>query len=342
MRGERALGEDAVTPDEQALLDADRAAAPAVEAPQVPPETEQPAEATPEIVQDSDEAPAEPASQQPKMVPHQAMHEERRLRQEAEKQRDEERRRSQTLEERMNIILRQMQPQQQPQQPQQQQGQPPEPPIPELNTDPVGHLKGDINSVRREIERRDQILNMLAQAVAGQTQQSQQSQHVQQIAARATAAEREFSAQNPDYQQAFEHLVDSRRRELMANGWDNQAEIDMFMAREATALAENALQRGINPAAVVMDLAKIRGWQPKAPENAPEAAAVQNGQAGQSAAEQVQTIARGQQQARGINTLPSQAAAPVNANAVANMTDDEFAAWVRKASPAEKRRVMGA
>ena len=342
MRGERAQGDDALTAEEQALLDADRNNTAPVEAPEPPAEAEHAAvpESAAEGAETAPETAPEPGqpSQQPKMVPHAAMHEERRLRQEAEKRLDEERKRAQTLEERMNIMLRGWQQQQQPQP---QPARPEPPALPDLAQDPVAHLKGDIGLVRNELAQRDHVLNALVQAALGQTQQTEQQRNLQMIAARASAAEREFEAQTPDYRQAYEHLVNGRRQELMEAGWTDQAEIDTFMAREAASLAENAFRRGVNPAAVVYNLAKIRGWQPKAPEPTPEvASATQPNTA--AAVDQVQMIARGQQQARGVNTIPGQASPPMNATTIANMTEDEFAAWYKKTSPAEQRRVLGA
>jgi hypothetical protein len=336
MRGQAAQGDDALTADEQVLLDANRnddgAAATGADAAGSADGAQDDAQGgAPEgDPAAGDAAQADKAAQQPKMVPHQALHEERRARQETEQRLAEERKSKQILEQRMNLLLeRYVNPQQQ-QTAQQQPAQQ----APDINTDPVGHLKF-------ELAQRDQVLQALVQAVSGQSQHVQQNQAVSQLAARASAMEREFSAQTPDYQQAYEHLVDGRRRELVAAGWNDPGEIQAFMAREAIQLAHNALEKGMNPAAVVYELAKIRGYQPKSPNDG-AAAPNASQQPDPAAVEKLQTIAQGQQQGRGLNRVPGQSSAPVTATAIANMSDEEFAAWAKKAPPTERRRIMGA
>ena len=320
---------EALTPEEQSQIESGRDSAP------LPPQTDDGGQAAateaPQAPAEADET-ADDKAQQPKMVPHQALHEERRMRQEAEKQREEERKRSQVLEERMNILLRNMQ------QPQEQQSQQQAQTIPEIDKDPVGHIMATLKS---ELDRRDQILAPLIQAVSGHNQQSEAAQATAALAMRASAMEREFASQTPDYQQAYEYLIDSRHQELAASGWTDPAEIQAFMANEAKSLAANAIQKGQNPAETVYQLAKIRGYQAK-PGNVIEHSQLAPAKPDPAAVEQLQTIERGQQQARGINRVQGQSSAPLNANTIVDMKEEEFSAWAKKATQAELRRILGA
>lgn len=310
---------DMLTPEEQVLVDADQAADTAI-----PPANQSPsppaadAETAPDAARDAAgdaTAADEPGEQKQKsaMVPHGALHEERRMRQEAE-------RRAALLEERMNLILQRI-----PQQEQPKSDQPQTPPIPELDKDPVGNLSG-------RLDRQDNILRVLAQAIAGQGQQTQQQQETAAMAARATAMEREFAARTPDYQQALDHLLNSRVAELAAAGLTDPAEVQMLISREAGDMAKTAMQRGINPAELVYKSAQARGYRPKPPTPPPN-----NG-----AAEQIETIARGQQQSRGVHQVAGRAGAPTPATVIADMPQEEFDAWLKKAKPGEITRVFGA
>lgn len=313
MRGQQAEGSDALTAEDLAQFDTERNAALNQEPePASKPEPED----TPEP--DAEEPAAEdtPEDQRRRSVPHQAFHEERKLRQDAEARAQEDRRRAQTLEERMNLLLQRMTPQEQPAQQQ-------EIPIPELEKDPIGHIQA---RMEQELRKRDQVLAAVVQAVTGQTQQTQHQQAVNQLVSRAASAEREFAAKTPDYQQAYEFVLDGRKRELQAAGWSDEAEINNYISREAMQLANHAFQVGRNPSELLYEMAKIRGYRASA--QAPAAA-------------QIDTIARGQNQARGINRIAGQGQGAINAATVANMSDEEFAKWADTAKVSERRRIMG-
>lgn len=330
--------ENEFTAEELALIEGQKAVAPPAPEPEpVAAATDDTEDSGAEVVADAADGEAEKKPQKAvQTVPHQALHEERRLRQESDKRAEEANKRAQVLEERMNILLRGL-----PQQQQQPQPEPkePAPNIPEIDKDPVGHILG---TLRHEFGRRDQILVELANAVSGQTRQSEESRALQQLAVQATAMEREFAARQPDYQQAYEHLVESRRLELAAQG-NAPDRIAAMLSQEAALLAHNALQNNRNPGELVYELAKIRGYKPtdsKPDAKQPEAA---NGAAAatQAAVEQIQQIAAGQQQASGLNRAAGGAAPAIDAAAVANMPIEEFMEWAKKTSPTKQRAIIG-
>ena len=241
-------------------------------------------------------------------VPHAALHEERTRRQETERQLAEERKRSATLEERTNLILQRFAA---PQQPAVQTTQT-TPEIPSFETDPAGHILG-------QVRQQGAILGELVQAVTGQSRQNEAAAGMQQLTTRAAAMERDFATANPDYDKASSHLFEMRRQELVAAGWTDPAEIQTMMANEATGLAARALQQGRNPAAVVYELAKLRGYAA-----APDPAANGGGNGVVDPAAQLRTIERGQQQSRSVGNLRGAGPAPLTAAALAEMSEADF------------------
>lgn len=327
--------DDGLTAAEQAVMDADRNAELEENA-----ATGQTGETTPPPADDGagdgdtgaegdGAAPAtEGQPQRQGMVPHAAMHEERTRRQDVERQlaeerlaRQEERRARQTLEERTNLILERFAaPQQQP-----TQAGPMLPEIPAFDQDPAGHILG-------QVRQQGAILGELVQAVTGQNRQNEAQAGVQQLTVRAAAMEREFAAANPDYDKASAHLFDMRRQELMAAGWSDPAEIHTMMVNEATGLAARALQQGRNPAEVVYQLAKLRGYNGapaggEAPGNGAQLPAAAEGQ--------LRTIAAGQQQSRPVR---GSGPVPLTAARLAEMSPEEFSKMMQKK---EGRDLMG-
>jgi hypothetical protein len=316
---------ETLTADEQAAMDADRAAegtAAAEDVPSLPNEGTLPADG-------GETEPAtdgQPAARQG-MVPHAALHEAREKLKSAEARAAEAERKERLLEERTNLILQRFTaPPAVPTQP-----APQAPAIPSFEEDPAGHILG-------QVRQQGAILGELVQAVTGQARQSEASQGVQQLTVRAAAMEREFATANPDYDKASSHLFEMRRQELMAAGWTDPAEIQTMMANEATGLAARAIQQGRNPAEVVYQLAKLRGYVPPAAESGNGAA---NGTTPPGGEAQLRTIAAGQQQARTVGSMPGSVPAPLTAARLLELSDDEFAEkWAK--NPTEMRNLMGA
>jgi len=208
--------------DDQALMDQMRAddAAPddtAAPAPQ--------ADTTPAADDVPADDPDAPAGQKPnRMVPLGALHEERERRKALEATVAEERRARQVLEERTNIILQRLGPQQQPAQDQ-------TPQIPDLNTDPVGHITGSIEQVRQ------QLANLQNQGQLTQ-QQQQQAAQIQMLQQHAMVREHAFRADNPDYDQAVTFLRKQRDNELEAQGWTDPVQRQALITQEALGMAE--------------------------------------------------------------------------------------------------------
>jgi len=77
-----------------------------------------------------------------------------------------------------------------------------------------------------------------------------------------------FVASNPDFGDAFTHLVTTRHRELEFAGMMDQAQRDAQISKEAREMVRAAQKQGLSPAERIYALAKLRGYQPKQQQQA--------------------------------------------------------------------------
>jgi hypothetical protein len=238
-------------------------------------------------------------------VPLATLLEEREERKRFERELAEERRARQTLDERTNLILQRMQ--------QPAAEKPAEAVVPELEKDPVGHLVGRLSAAERQAQQAAQQAAQNAQ----QQQQAWQAQQVQQaIVERAQGLEAEFQIEHEDYPAAVQFLMKKRGEELAVIGQE-AAQRAASIKQEGFALAVHAMQNNRNPAALLYELARMRGYAPAAtePPASPQVPA---------AGERLQNLAAGQRQARSLSDTRGSGPAPLTANALLQMSEQEF------------------
>ncbi len=274
----------------------DPAAAPAPE-----PEAEVVDPAAPEAAQQ----PAQDGKPPKGFVPHGAFHEEREARKAAERREAEAARRAQTLEERTNLILQKLG------QGTQQQA-PAAPEIPPAETDPLGHVLARLEIAEKKNAK-------FENQTVEQRQQNEQMTAVRTLTTNAVALEQDFAANNPDYNEAASFLQSSRRQEYMAMGY-NPVQANQAIQQEALQIANMAIQQGKNPAEVIYTLSKTRGFSKAAPASAP--APQPNNQA---AVDQIRTVQNGQDQSRSLGNARGAAPAPLTADRLLKMSDEDFA-----------------
>lgn len=256
-------------------------------------------------------APAEeqPAAPPQGFVPHAALHQARMQAQQAQQQ-------LLALQARTNAILAAQQPQ--------------AAELPDLDEDPVGYVRGLEARLRQfEDERNENVFNSRIDNAMMQDEAS-------------------FRAYTPDYDAASEHYVQSRAQELLALYTPQQAQ--SIMMQEARQMAQEAWQRGIPAAQMVYQLAHARGYQPgAAPQTPPTAfappAAPQQPQPAAIAPQPspapvnapvltpAAVVAAAQAGQAATRTLSTGAGAPataqLNAEALLNMSDEEFENYLR-------------
>lgn len=254
------------------------------------------------------ETPREPV--EPKMVPLSAVQEERERRKAAEEKARQSELNQARLDERIKAINERLQPPQQPKE------------IPDPEKDALGSLKATADEVR-ELKRYQE------------QHQAQLKQHavVNQIMSQASAKEAEFMKDTPDYGDASAFLRNSRFNELVALGQDPFA-ANNAIVQESLALAASALQQGKNPAEMIYQFAKARGYA--------KTTSVQSAQPEGDAAK-LARIAEGQKANTSLGNAPSTPSKPpMDGKALLALDDDEFAKFLENLPEKKRANFMGA
>lgn len=195
-----------------------------------------------------------PHAPPPGFVPQEALHEARR-----------EVRETKERMARMEALWQQLQ--QQRTQPQQQAPQ-----IPDENEDPIGHLKA---LQRLTAQQLHQVNTERAQ------RQAQEEQHArtQDMLNRYASSVKQFAKDAPDFNEAYQHLVNARDRELEIAGWRDPVKRQERLEYEEGLIVGQALHSGDNPGQILYELAKNRGYKsPVAKEQENRLAQLQAGQ----------------------------------------------------------------
>lgn len=302
MQGENETG--GLSPDEAAFFESRGETAPPAAAPEPAAEIEAPPPAT------GEEAEFEESEDRGKdhRVPVAVVRAERQKRQEAEKRLKESDERWARADERMRLMAEAQQGQQQPQQP--------EPP-PDPEVDVFGatiHNTREVQDIRRWQAEQQQA-----------AQQQQQLYHLNQA---FMAKAQEFSAQSPDFEDAHRFVREKRAEALRIQGVPEH-QIQGHLANDEMYVVAGAFQQGVNPAERLYALARSYGYAPKAADPQPDTGALIDAKA--------DTVAR----AKSLSQAGGQATPrAVNAKALADMSDDDFDAFISKQGSKGFRRAL--
>lgn len=225
-------------------------------------------------------------------VPLSVLLEERRAKQEMERHYQE-----------MANYVQQMQAWAAQQQGQQQQE---EQPI-DIAADPIGAME----RIKASNER-------LQQEMMQFRQMQEYQQRDAMIAQTYKSAAQDFVNQAKDFPDAYKYAINSRGRELEALGYHPQA-IQQQLIQEEKMLAATALQSNRNPAQVIYEFAKARGYQGPKPVEEPKTA--------------VETIERHAEKAAAATTLSTGGKPPagdVSDSDGSNLQGAAFDAWFEK------------
>lgn len=316
-------GEAAPEPASADVVATGGEAAPAPAAPAGAPAGEA---AAPGDVVDPDLEEGGPDENKGKFVRHGAFHQERELRKAAQRERDEFRVNLARLEERLRMVT---------------EGGAAQPAAaaaaaptqPETPPDP----NEDIFGYAKYLEKQIQDIR------AGQTQLTEAQKADQERATEATQrnevltsyrgdVQRVMAAQ-PEFAQAYEHLFSSRITELKLLGVP-EAQAVQAVRQEEFEIAQHAIQAGQSPAERLMQIAKIRGFAPKAAEPAAAAAPAE------TATEKAARIAKGQAASLSLSSAGGAPAGEITLEMLASMSEADFAK-MEKANPARVRALMG-
>lgn len=253
--------------------------------------------------------------------------------------------------ERLKIISEAMQTPEAPQQTAEQAD--PEP-------DPEENLFEWINWSKRKIGRLEQAQNQFQNGYQ-ERQQAQQADGIIKDYYRHDV--QEFVAQEPAFLAAYNHLMASRDLELQEHGYKNAQQRHQIIVNEERELIVSAIQesqqtgRRVSAAAKIMAFAKARGFDPaKAAQNGAQqtAAPAPGGGAGAAPApaggvrpqqpnvqQEVERIRNGVAAGTSLSDGSGAPSAPITAHALANMSDDEFGAYVASLPKSKQRELLG-
>jgi len=173
----------------------------------------------------------------------------------------------------------------------------------------------DPNGIKHLTERMAQFEQQNRQFQAQQAEQGIASQEQTVLHNQLIQSEQEFRAATPDYDQASQHLIQARARQLTLMGL-GPVEVQQHLADEVLEITRAAIEQGRSPAEVAYEWAQTYGYQSQ------QAAPAQQPQAPNP---MLAAIAQGQKQNRTLATGRGAAGADqINADAIARMDEGEF------------------
>jgi hypothetical protein len=132
--------------------------------------------------------------------------------------------------------------------------QPPQAPDPQTRPlDYINHVLGSMQNTTAELQQWRQQQEAFAQ----------QRTAMQQTADWAQAQEREFSKGQPEYHDAYRYAADARDKELQVLGYGDPAVRANIVRMNTAEIINNAISQGRNPAELVWEFARARGFAPK-------------------------------------------------------------------------------
>jgi hypothetical protein len=251
-----------------------------------------------------------------KFVPHAALHKERERRKGAETELNTYRERMARAEERLAVLNEVLT---QPTAPQTQQV-----PATEEAPDP----EKDIFAYVKFLEKK---LSGIEQTTQKTVEERQREQSLNQLQSAYAADAQKFMAEKPDFKDAYGYIANSRARELAALGY-SQDQIRQQLTYEETNIVAQAFQQRRSPSAVLYEQAIARGYTPKQ-----AAAAAQS----VNPAQRLDNVARGQATQKSLSGTGGSAGEGLTIEALASMSDDEFAATAAKIGKSKLKAIMG-
>jgi hypothetical protein len=132
--------------------------------------------------------------------------------------------------------------------------QPPQAPDPQTRPlDYINHVLGNMQDPTAELQQWRQQQEAAAQQHAA----------VRQYASWASAQEQEFAKREPEYHEAYRYAADARDQELQALGYSDPTSRANILRMNTAEIISNAMQQGRNPAELVWEYARARGFTSK-------------------------------------------------------------------------------
>lgn len=284
-----------------------------------------------------EKADAEPPKDKPEHVPYQQYE---NIQKALKEEREARRQYAEQLHSITQLIQQLRESRQQPkQEPQADQPKPPS-----LEEDPIGYFKWENEQLRKQIEEIKAGSTKSVEEVQAQLQE-------QQFWNTVIRSEQEIRLKVPDYDEATEFLERSRIAELefmvpdddrglalaQQYGFRTPAELRAAMLnQDRIAVAQQALTLGMSPAQFYYDLAKRRGYQPKA-ANSTQPSGKPNGQ------QMIEMARRGQKAAKTLSggTNGSGPDNPLNINDLIDLYSEDPEEFDRQFEKLARQGLLG-
>jgi hypothetical protein len=215
-----------------------------------------------------------------------------------------------------------------------------------LDLDP-GQKRGQAAAQEEMIDPEKDIFGAFRQALNKITSLEQRLQHTGQRFEAQTAEQqalsayasdaRRFAQATPDFSEAYNHLLNTRAQELEALGVADARQRSQMLAQEEKQIATSALQNGQSPAQILYNLAKLRGYAPKAVQQPQQ----QSHNISDQATKQIEAAKKGREVFPTLTGAGSSGPTGLTVEALADMDEYEFERTISKLSESERRRLMG-
>lgn len=146
-----------------------------------------------------------------------------------------------------------------------ERAKPAEPEAPDEGDDPLGAMLHTLKAVNTQVQA-------LETRLTTEQQNNLLKQQFEQFTNSVRATKEAFEATTPDFKDAYAHIRAIRTADLQMAGAP-EADIPKILLQDELQIAQNAIQRGKNPAEEMYNMAKRYGYAAKAaPAIAPDAA----------------------------------------------------------------------
>lgn len=184
-------------------------------------------------------------------------------------------------------------------------------PDPSFDDDPLGYSKREIERVRESVDGiskqyPNQLNELKGEIEAMRLQRSIEKQ------------EMAFEKENPDYRDALNYYVKTRKESLEDAGFDEEEAVESFQ-QELQSVISRSMQAGKNPAEAVYKMASKIGFKSTKQEN------------------KIESLKKAETASKSLSDNSGKAKTELSAESLAEMSDEDF----MKISDDQFRKAMG-
>jgi hypothetical protein len=175
----------------------------------------------------------------------------------------------------------------------------PQPQIPAFEENPAAHLQAKTQQLEQQIQQQNETVQQ-AEARRAQEAQLAQFDNAYQSAAM------QYAKQTPEFTDAYQHLIASRHQAYEQMGVDPGEYVER-LKHEERQIAHTAFTLGVNPGALLHNLATAAGWKPKPQKQTPN----------------LEVVAKGVQ-TKSLSGVSGKPTSNMTLEALAEMNDEDF------------------